>query len=290
MKQLIVNADDFGLHESINLGIIEGHTRGCITSTSLMAGAPAFAHAVALAADYPQLGIGVHLTLVGGGLPVTEPADIPSLVDGEGRLCASYPAFLKKYCLAGIRLNDVHRELTAQVQQIVSTGIKITHLDSHQHLHVVPGILDVVLSIAKEFNIQAMRIPAEPLLFLGGFKPGAGRVIGRCGLSTLASLARYKVQKAGVATPDHFYGMIAGGSMEQRLLLNIVDSLSEGITEVMIHPGLDEAILNHIFNWKYHWQQELNAVTSRQVVRHLEQENIKLVSFAGMNNSRGGLL
>ena len=286
MKQLIVNADDFGLHENINRGIIEGHNTGCVTSASLMAGAPAFEHAVALATAYPQLGIGVHLTLV-GGLPITEPGTIPSIVDGEGVLCTSYPTFLKKYCLAGIHLEDVHRELTAQVKKIVSTGINITHLDSHQHMHVVPGILDIVLSIAKEFNIQAIRIPAEPLLFVGGFKPSAGRMIGRIGLSTLASLARFKVRQAGFAAPDHFYGMLAGGSMEERLLLNIIDNLSDGITEVMVHPGLDDVALNRVFNWQYHWQQELNAVTSRQVDRRLKQESIKLVSFAGINKSKG---
>ncbi|TWH48329.1 ChbG/HpnK family deacetylase [Sporomusa sp. KB1] len=286
MKQLIVNADDFGLHENINLGIIEGHTQGCITSTSIMAGGPAFNHAVALAADHPQLGIGAHLTLV-GGMSVTDPGSIPSLVDSEGMLCASYPAFLKKFCLAGIRLDDVRRELTAQVKRIVSAGITITHLDSHQHMHVVPGILDIVLSIAKEFTIKAIRIPAESLVFLGGFKPGAGRIIGRSGLSILASLARFKARQAGLAAPDHFYGMLAGGSMEEKLLLTIIDNLSEGITEVMVHPGLDEVALNSVFNWQYHWQQELNAITSCRVAQRLEQENIKLVSFARMNNSKG---
>ncbi|CQR71265.1 hypothetical protein SOV_16270 [Sporomusa ovata DSM 2662] len=286
MKQLIVNADDFGLHENINLGIIEGHIRGCITSTSLMAGGSAFNHAAALAADHPQLGIGAHLTLV-GGMPVTDPGSIPSLVDSEGMLCTSYPAFLKKFCLAGICLDDVHRELTAQVNKILSAGITLTHLDSHQHLHVVPGILNIVLSIAKEFNIRAMRIPAESLVFLGGFKPGAGRIIGRSGLSILAGMARFKARQAGLAAPDHFYGMVAGGSMEEKLLLTIIDNLSEGITEVMVHPGLDEVALNRVFNWQYHWQQELSAVTSCRVVQRLEQENIQLVSFAGMNNSKG---
>jgi len=286
MKQLIVNADDFGLHENINLGIIEGHIKGCITSTSIMAGAPAFEHAVAVAADHPQLGIGVHLTLV-GGLPIAEPSSIPSLVDGEGMLYTSYPAFLKKFCLGDIRLVDMHRELTGQVKKILSTGLKITHLDSHQHMHVVPGILDIVLSIAKEFNIQAMRIPAESLVFLGGFKPGAGRVIGRFGLSTLAGLARFKARQAGLAAPDYFYGMLAGGSMEERLLLNIINNLSAGITEVMVHPGIDEAALNSIFNWQYHWQQELQAVTSCQVASRLQQENIELVSFARLSNSKG---
>lgn len=285
MKQLIINADDFGLHENINLGIIEGHNKGCITSTTIMAGAPAFEHAAALAAEHPQLGVGIHLTLV-GGRPVTNPEYVKSLVDNEGILCDSYPLFLKKICLGGIRLDDVQRELTAQVNKALSAGIQITHLDSHQHMHIVPGILEVVLNIAKEFKICAMRIPAEPLFFRGGFKAGMGRIIGRSGLSMLSSLARVKARNNGLAVPDSFYGMLAGGSMDARLLLNIIGSLPDGVAEVMIHPGLGEDILKNTFNWGYHWQQELNAVTSQQVISRLEQENIKLISFAAMNNNR----
>lgn len=284
MKQLIINADDFGLHENINQGIIEGHTNGCITSTSLMAGAPAFEHATALAAEYPQLGIGVHLTLV-GAQPVTDPKHIPSLVDSEGQLCDSYPVFLKKFCAADVRLVDVERELTAQVKKILSAGIAITHLDSHQHMHVVPGILGIVIRIAKEFNIRAIRIPAEPLLFFGGFKPDAGRIIGRSGLSILASLARIKAQQSGLVAPDYFYGMLAGGSMDERILLQIINNMSDGVTEVMIHPGIDEAMLSKTFNWGYHWQQELQAVISKQVISRLQRENIQLASFAALNKN-----
>lgn len=288
MKQLIINADDFGLHEQINLGIIAGYLQGCITSTSLMAGAPAFAHAAALAAAYPQLGIGIHLTLV-GGRPVADPGQIPSLVDKDGMLCGSYPEFLKRYCMAGIRLKEVCRELTAQVEKVTAAGIPVTHLDSHQHLHVVPGIVEIVLDLAKKFDIRAVRIPAEPLLFFGGYRPSAGRWVGRTGLSILAGLARTKAKAADIAAPEQFYGMLAGGSMDERLLLNIIDSLSAGTTEVMLHPGLDDAVLSQVFSWHYHWQQELAAVTSRQVLNRLEQAEIQLVSFAQLTNKEGWL-
>ncbi|MDF2873786.1 MAG: chbG [Sporomusa sp.] len=286
MKKLIVNADDFGLHENINLGIIAGHTTGCITSTTIMAGGPAFAHAAALAADYRTLGIGVHLTLV-GGCPAAEPGQIPSLIDQEGLLCSKYPVFLRKICSAGIRLGDVHRELVAQVRKVLAAGIQVTHLDSHQHLHIVPGIIDIVIDIAREFNIRAIRIPAEPLLFFGGFRPSAGRIIGRSGLSVLAGLARLKARRARLVVPDHFYGMLAGGSMEKRLLNKIIDNLPEGTSEIMVHPGLDDAILNPVFTWDYHWQQELAAVTSPQVADCLKKNNIDLVSFAGLNKDKG---
>ena len=282
MKLLIINADDFGLHESINHGIIEGHTKGCITSTSIMPGGPAFEQAAALAAGHPRLGVGVHLTLV-GGQPVSDPGKIASLVDNDGLFWASYPAFLKKLCAADVQLADIRYELTAQVQQVLAAGIPVTHLDSHQHMHVVPGIIDIVLDIARQYSIPAMRIPAEPLLFWGGFSATAGRDIGRTGLSILAEMARQKARRAGLFVPGHFYGMLAGGSMDERLLLRIITGLPDGLAEIMIHPGQSDAILSQTFAWGYHWQQELAAVTSRQVAACLKERHIELVSFARIN-------
>lgn len=281
MKKLIINADDFGLHENINLGIITGHTQGCITSATIMAGGPAFFHAAALAADCRSLGVGVHLTLV-GGYPAAKPEQIPTLIDREGRLYAKYPLFLRKFCTAAVRPEDVRREFVAQVKKVLAAGIEITHLDSHQHLHVVPGIIDIVIDIAREFHIRAIRIPAEPLFYFGGFRPSAGRLIGRSGLSILAALARGKARRARLAVPDHFFGMLAGGSMEERLLMNIIDSLPDGSSEIMLHPGLANEVLQPVFSWDYHWQQELAAVTSPRLAAGLRRCRVSLVSFAGL--------
>lgn len=283
MKQLIVNADDFGLHENINLGIIEGHVNGCITSTSLMAGAPAFEHAISLAAKQPELGIGVHFTLV-GGRPVCDSGKVASLIDNEGMFCPSYPVFLKRVCSGGISLTHVRHELTAQVGKVLAAGINVTHLDSHQHMHIVPGIIDVVIEIALKFGIRSMRIPAEPLMFFGGFKPGLGRIVGRSGLSFLANAAGFKAKRAGLIVPDHFFGMLAGGNMEERFFLKIIDNLPEGISEIMVHPGSEDETLNKYFGWGYHWQQELAAVTSQRTMECLAQKRVKLVSFEDITN------
>jgi len=281
MKQLIVNADDFGLHKNINNAIIAGHITGCITSTTLMAGAQAFEHAVALAAANPQLGIGVHLTLV-GGRPVTAAERVSSLIEEDGMFCTGYSDLLLKYCSGRVRLEHVREELAAQVSKVLAAGVAVTHLDSHQHMHIVPGIIDVVIDIAKQCAIPAIRIPAEPMLYFGGFKPTVGRLVGRCGLNVLAGLARVKARRAGLVVPDNFYGMLAGGSLEEKLLLRIIAGLPDGISEIMIHPGFDDSELNTAFAWDYHWQQELAAVTSCRVLDSLKQSGISLISFAGI--------
>lgn len=278
VKKLIINADDFGLHETINSGIIQGHTAGFVTSTTIMANGNAFQHAVEFATANKELAIGVHLTLV-GAKPVCEPEQVKSLVDTEGDLASQYPQFLLRYIKGQIALADIDQELRAQVQKVADTGIQITHLDSHQHMHIVPGIIEITMDIAKEFGIKAVRIPAEPYFFQGGYPSSLVRFIARGGLTFLSQLAAGKIRKNKLAMPEHFFGMLAGGNMREEYLLNIVESLPDGVSEIMMHPGSNNQIVNTIYNWNLHGQEELAAVTSNNLRNLLAAKKIKLISF-----------
>ena len=276
MKRLIVNADDFGLHASVNRGIRDAHSGGIVTSTSLMAGGAAFDEARAIARDCPELGVGVHLTLV-GARPVA--SAVVSLVDGEGNFCASYPVFLRRYLQGSIKRAEVEQELTAQIEKVTQAGIRPTHLDSHQHLHVVPGITGMVLDLARRFAIAAVRIPAEPLGFFGGMSPSVGRVVGRSGLTVLAGLFRRRALAAGLKAPDHFFGMLAGGQLNETALQNILQRLPAGTSEIMCHPGRPDAALARQYSWGYHWGDELAALCAPRARRILQENGVRLISF-----------
>lgn len=183
MKKLIVNADDFGLHPAINAGIIKGCRDGFITSTSLMCSGAAFDDAVLQAKATPALGVGIHLTLVGGGKPLLQARQLRTLVDEDGLLPADYTVFAKRWYAGRIKKAEVVSELQAQLERGLSCGLEITHVDSHQHLHVLPGIADIVLDLCSAFGIKKIRIPQEGWFWRGGFNSTAGRLIGREGLS-----------------------------------------------------------------------------------------------------------
>ena len=278
MKQVIINADDFGIHESINNGILAGHRHGAISSTTIIAAGEAFDHAIKLAAAAPALGIGVHLTLV-SERSVASPEKVASLVDAEGRLPRLYPQFLKQLLQGSISLAHIRYELTAQIEKVLAAGIQPTHLDSHQHMHVVPGVIDIALDLAKRYGIRAIRIPDEPLFFFGGYRTSVGRFIGRGGLSALASLARRKAARKGLAVPQHFYGMLAGGHMIEQNLLAIMAQLPAGTSEIMMHPGADDAAMVQHYGWHFNWQAELAAVTGEKLKNQLAVQGIKLISF-----------
>ncbi len=281
MKQLIINADDFGLHPLINKGIIEGHSKGLITSTSIMPGADYFDEAVRLARENPGLGIGIHLTLVGGVKPVCTDG-VNSLLTNEGIFAEDYTVFAKRWYTGSIRKIEIERELRAQIEKVLDSGIRPTHIDSHQHMHVLPGIAGLAVRLCKEYGIGKIRMPGENIFWSGGFKAGAGRKIGRDGLSFCAALAKIKADKAGLIYPQHFFGMLAGGNLNESLVKSILLALPEGTSEIMTHPGCGSEMLSGSFKWGYHWQNELEAFLSADNKRIVKELGIKLINFGGL--------
>lgn len=280
MKKLIVNADDFGLHPLINAGIIKGFQEGFITSTSLMPSAPYWQEAVRLAQENSALGIGVHLTLVGSVAPVLPVKSVASLLDADGKFLPDYVAFAKRYYTGGVKRSELEAELRAQLERALASKINITHIDSHQHTHVLPGINTLVLKLCNEYNIIRVRIPKEGYTFTGGFKTGIGRMIGRSGLSFCAAMAACRADSMGLRHPQHFYGMLAGGHLNVELVANILRSLPEGVSELMTHPGLDSAALGREFSWQYHWRDELDAYLAASNKKLLRELDIEPASFA----------
>ena len=278
MRRLIVNADDFGLHAAVNRGILTAHTEGIVSSTSLMAGGAAFDDAVRIAKQCPQLGVGVHLTLVGAS-PLLPVAEVSSLLDEAGDFYGSYPLFIKRFLRGKIRLAEVERELAAQIDRIRMAGIQPSHLDSHQHLHVLPGIGGIVLDLARRFSIRAIRIPAEPVAFIGATPATVGRLVGRGGLTMLANLFRQHAAAAGIRTSDHFFGMLAGGQLTEPAILAILRRLPPGDSELMTHPGFADESLADAFRWDYQWDAERQALTAPAVRALLAERQIRLISF-----------
>lgn len=283
MKRLIVNADDFGLHTEINRAIIKGYQQGCLRSTSLMPTGRAAEEAAELACENPGLGVAVHITLV-AEKPVLPPEKVPTLVGPDGYFFPDHIAFIRQFAAGRIRLAELQAECEAQISRVEQLGVTISHLDSHQHLHVLPKIIDLCLALMKEHNIQKMRLPAEGYLFSGGYPAPFARKIAKCGLTACAQLAARKARRAGVLMPQAFFGMLAGGHMEQKYFSAILRSLPEGVSEIMVHPGADNKILGGFYDWQYHWEQELSSVTSEETMQYLAAQPIELISFKELSH------
>lgn len=275
-KYLIVNADDFALDERVNAGIIESYQKGIVTSTSILANGSAFEQGIALLHDNPGLGLGVHLTLV-AGRPLGE---WKTITDKDGQFYSDYQSFFRKYLTGEIKLQEIKEEWRLQIKKVKQSGLKITHLDSHQHLHIVPGILKIVLELADEFSISGLRCPRETQL-AGGI-PSVFRLMARNGLSVLSSYAQFFIKKK-CATTDDFLGMLWGGNVSQEKLMSILSHMSlKGTTELMVHPGVNDQYLQRKTGWNYHWEEEKNALISAEVIRLLKEKQVLLINYGDL--------
>jgi len=274
---LIVNADDFGRHELINQAVERAFKTGCVRSATLMPGGAAFDDAVDCARRNPGLGVGIHFTLA-NGTPVLPPERIPSLVTKSGSFYGDYMAFLKRYARGKISLAEVRSELAAQLEKISRAGVRLTHCDSHQHLHHVPGITGVVLELAARANIPALRVARASVA--EGAENSLGQTVGRLGLAALAAATARSARKKRFAMPDHFAGIVAGESISEKFMLDLIEKLSDGTTEVMLHPGVDNALLQEFCRWEHDFETELAAVTSPRLLNAIEEHNVSVISFA----------
>ena len=275
MRILVINADDLGYAPGVNRGVLEAYAAGTLTSASMMVTTPAFAEAVELVRrDAPQLGVGLHLNLV-GGVPLT---NVPSLVDpATGRF--HQLDVLARHALAGqVEPEDVRRECEAQLAALTATGITPTHLDSHRHAHAMPGILPAVAAVAHDAGIRVVRRPLDRLSILDPVASAKMLVMHTAWRTALIGVA--PAHRATLARAPHFRGIAMQGMPDVRdRLLATLDQLPIGATEIMVHPGYDDDVLAAQDPFRVERETDLAALRDPDVIARLKRGDVKLVSF-----------
>lgn len=275
MKRLVVTADDFGLCAEVNEAVRRAHRDGILTAASLMVSADAAGEAVAIARAQ-GLAVGLHLTLV-EGRPVLAPERVPDLVDAHGRF-RSGPAALGFRLATSRRVREqVGAECVAQVEAFLATGLPIDHLDAHHHLHVHPGILDVVLALARRHRIPAVRVPLQPGV------PPASQALSVAAMAPWAARARTRLRRAGIVTNDTLFGLHETGAMTEAAWLAIVSRVPPGLTEVYCHPATATHGVLRVTMRDHRHAEELAALLSPAVRGALERAGIRRLSFGDGN-------
>jgi chitin disaccharide deacetylase len=288
MKRLILNADDFGMTIGVNEGIVRAHRDGVLTSATLMANGLAFDDAVRRAAGNPELGIGCHLVLV-GGKPVAPAEKLASLIDAQGNLPDSLAAFVARVTAGIIKTDEIECELKAQILKIQSAGIIPSHLDTHKHTHAHPRVMEVVGKVAQEFGIRKIRRPVENLR--DSWETTRSHVQGVCkqivaagAVRVVASRFNAIAEKYQLICPDHFLGLAMTGQLGPAALRRMAESVEEGSTEIMLHPGICDADLAASGSrLQQQRQTELNGLLDGGVREAFSQRGIHFISYRELN-------
>jgi predicted glycoside hydrolase/deacetylase ChbG (UPF0249 family) len=276
-----------GWTAGVNRGILEAFNHGIVTSTSLLANGPAFADGVSAAQSAPGLGVGVHLNLTDGP-PIAKSENVASLLNERGEFSGSPESLLLRRARRGLLLQEVETEWDAQIQKIRGAGITPTHLDGHKHVHMLPGLFEIALKLAKRHEIGAIRVSHEAsslrTALSSGSKKNAGMVMKQGvqarGLKLLARDAREQAERAGISTTDYFCGIAQTGELTREGVTQFVKSLPDGTTELMCHPGYADAALQKTpTRLQDSRQTELEILTDTGIRNLVASLGIRLIDY-----------
>jgi len=290
VRRLIVNADDFGFTAGVNRGIVEAHTRGIVTSSTLMANGRAFDDAVHLAKSVPRLSVGCHVVLIDGE-PVLDAKRLPSITSANSsgvRFRDGLQAFAVRALTGRLDPDEIEAEAGAQIHRLQSAGVSVSHLDTHKHTHLFPAVLRPLLRAARARGVRAIRNPFGPR------KPLTSRaLLARPGLWTryvevrilraLASGFRDSAEREGLTTPDGTLGIVVTGALDEKLFRAIAEIIPEGTWEFVCHPGYsDDDLKSAKTRLRESREIELRVLTMPQAQEFLLRQGIELISYCDL--------
>lgn len=270
-KYVVINGDDFGYSEAVNQAIIQAHRQGILSSTSLMVTADKFSEAVSLAKENPNLGVGLHLVLCCGksALP---PQDIPTLVDKDGYFHDSAAMAGWQYQFLPSAKDQLKREIKAQLDLFKETGLPLSHVDGHLHLHTHPLVMKILTELAQEYQIKYIRLPLEELSYtLGCQRLSSGSLLLKIiyhhvfhwlRLSAEKRLSAYKVKCL-----QRVYGLLQTGMMSESYLLCLIPQIQTIFNEIYFHPQSIKG------------DQEFQALCSEKVKDMLSSKGFEIVNY-----------
>jgi len=202
---------------------------------------------------------------------------------------------LQRIARRGLRWEEVEREWDAQIRKIRESGITPTHLDGHKHVHMLPGLFELALRLAKKHGIRAIRVAHEESSLRSALSAGASQNrsvvlkqgIQARGLKLLARDARRLADREGIATSDYFCGMAQTGELTREGIEELLEKLPEGTTELMCHPGYgDEELRKSATRLQESRETELDILTDAGIRKTIARRGIRLINY-GFSGARG---
>jgi hopanoid biosynthesis associated protein HpnK len=287
VRRLIVNADDFGFTAGVNRAIVESHTHGIVTSSTLMANGRAFEDAVQLAGTVPRLSVGCHIVLLDGE-PVLDAKLLPSITSahsGGARFRDGLKSFAARALAGRLDPGEIEDEAEAQIGKLQSAGLNVSHLDTHKHTHLFPAVLRPLLRAARVRGVQAIRNPFGPRKPLNSSalltRPNLWTRYAEVRiLHTVAAKFHDTARREGFVTPDGTLGIVATGALDEKLFRGIAASIPEGTWEFVCHPGYnDDDLKSAKTRLRESRETELRVLTMPEVRQMLLHQGIELISY-----------
>jgi predicted glycoside hydrolase/deacetylase ChbG (UPF0249 family) len=252
--RLIVTADDVGLHPGMTAGAIRAHGEGIVTACSVVANGAAFDDAVAQLKSVPSLEVGVHL----------------ALVEERSLTGMHFPKSYLTFVLGRKDFAAIERELRAQIERVIASGLRVTHLNGHQHLHMLPSIFAIVVRLANEYGIGYVRRVCD--------RGGRGGVVRRASIAAVNHLGR---RAAAPRSNDLTIGIMEAGHLTSARILDLLQHVQGGVTELVTHPGVAVDAYAH---WHYAWDAETDALCDPHLRKAIAEFGIMRITPSALRS------
>jgi hopanoid biosynthesis associated protein HpnK len=288
MKRLIVTADDFGLAIPVNEAVEHAHSQGILTAASLMVTAPAVADAVARARRLPALGVGLHLVLV-DGWPALPPVQIPDLVGPDGRFFNDPVRIgIKLFFLPSVQ-QQVEAEMRAQLGRFLAADLPLDHVDGHHHFHQHPTVVSLLIRLAQEYGIRAVRLPHEPWFpsWRAQREGFARRFWGWLLAASRFTGMKRRLRAANLVCNDSIFGLYDSGRMTPERVGRFLAALPEGLSELYCHPATRKWQAVDNLSDDYQCIEEFEALAASEYRERLARAGVQLIRYAELAQDRG---
>jgi predicted glycoside hydrolase/deacetylase ChbG (UPF0249 family) len=268
-KFLIINADDLGFSHEINLAVMNCYKAGRVTDMSVMPCGDLFDGACALLKSNGITSCGAHLALTGKLKPLSP------LRSYDG----FFPSDYKKLIFSGYSGEEIYSELRAQLEKLASSGLKISHVDAHEHVHMMPMVFGPVLRLAREFGVRYVRVPYENISMTAeGFTlKDMARFIA---LRGMVSGRKKTLLAAGICFNTAFFGHFHSGRMNDGVFSFMLDRVEPGVSEVAVHPAVRSDKFLAEYPWYKNSAKEYELLLKGEWFSKLKANNIQLASYA----------
>jgi len=272
-KRLIINADDFGMNDEVNVGTKEGVREGIITSVSVMTNMPYFDDAIKFLKRNKKISVGLHFNITEGG-SVLPPKEVSSLIREDDKFFY-WPQLITRSLLNNLDLKQVEKELKAQYDKLASAGLEITHIDSHHHIHLYPPIFKIVSSFADKHKINSLRgnyFNSWNITLGVRKKPIPTQFV----VNALLMFINLRGGKRNhLYEINRFYDINWGKKFEGSDFVKILENLPSGTTEFICHLAVPSELGNPKFlNPRF---KALKLLERTEVKKHLVENGIILV-------------
>lgn len=244
MTKLIVNADDIGLSEGVNYGILSAYKNGIVRSTTIMPGMPAFDHAVEILKENPGLGCGVHMTL-SLNKPVLNTHK--TIIDENGNF---YRRITNDLVSEKFDLDEIYKEFCAQIDKVISTSVKVDHLDSHHHVHTLSSLKPVIEKIVNKYKLPIR----------GGFE----------------DIINY--DRVVPMTESFYSDNVTENYFEE--FLNELKGYD--VIDLMCHPAFIDENLVNATSYAMQRMKEYSILTSKKVKKYLEENDFEITNYSNI--------